>query len=354
MRGEPAAKERVLVIKPSSLGDIVHTLPAVSALKKAHAGWELQWLVNEEWAPLLDSNPDVDEVIRFPRKSFRGLGGLSKARDWAHRNLAPRNFDRALDFQGLLRSALLAKASGAGAVVGFSRARELAPFWYDEKISLPDWDRQHAVDRYLGLAATQGAGLPEAGARGFHLPEGAPCGIPMDRPLLALHPFSRGLGKSLTTREVVEFCQAVHATDPDRKVVLLGSDSWRAGGLPPNTVDLLGQTSLAQLIWVLRQADAVVSVDSGPMHLAAAITGRLISIHTWTDPARVGPWRKDAWFWRDGVLLKIGDIEAKQFPEKRNRRRLIEQLRQRSGRLLPEGSMARIAEAAGAEGVLGG
>jgi heptosyltransferase-1 len=351
MREEPAAKERVLVIKPSSLGDIVHTLPAVSALRDAHAGWELQWLVNEEWAPLLDGNPDVDEVIRFPRKNFRGLAGLAKARDWARRNLAPKNFDRALDFQGLLRSALLAKASGAGTVVGFSRARELAPFWYDEKISLPDWDGQHAVDRYLSLAATQGANVSVAEARGFHLPEGEPCGIPMDRPLLALHPFSRGLGKSLTTLEVLEFCQAVKATDPDKKVVLLGSDSWQGGTLPPNAVDLLGQTSLSQLIWVLRHAGAVVSVDSGPTHLAAAITGRLISIHTWTDPAKVGPWRRDAWFWRDGMLLKIGDIKANQFPEKRNRRRLIEQLRQHSGRLLPEGSMARIAVAAGTGGV---
>lgn len=355
MRKEPADNERVLVIKPSSLGDVIHTLPAVTALKKAHPGWDLQWLVNEEWAPLLDSNPDVDEVIRFPRKSFRGLGGLLKARNWAGENLAPRNFDRILDFQGLLRSALLAKASGAESVIGFSKARELAPFWYDEKISLPEWDQLHAVDRYLSLAAAQGASISEAGAQGFHLPEGEQAdGIPMDRPLLALHPFSRGQGKSLTALEVVEFCQAISDTGQDKNVVLLGSNPWQGGALPPNAIDKMGQTSLAQLIWILRQATGVVSVDSGPMHLAAAITGRLISIHTWTDPAKVGPWRKDAWFWRDGLLLKVGDIEANQFPEKRGRRRLIERLRQRTGRLLPEGSMARIASAAGSDGVFGG
>ncbi len=352
MKEEPAARERVLVIKPSSLGDIVHTLPAVAALKKVYPGWDLQWLINEEWAPLLDRNPDVDEVIPFPRKNFRGLAGLSKARAWARSNLAPRKFDRVLDFQGLLRSALLAKASGAGTVAGFSRARELAPFFYDQKITVPDWDGKHAVDRYLALAATLGASSTVADGQGFSLPAGEPCALPLDRPPLALHPFSRGPGKSLTTREVVEFCQAVEASDPGKQVLLLGSDPWRRGDvLPPNAVDLLGQTSLAQLLWVLRRSDAVVSVDSGPMHLAAAITDRLISIHTWTDPAKVGPWREDAWFWRDGALLQIGDIDARQFPEKRKRRRLIEQVRRESGRLLPEGAMARIAAAAGVGGV---
>ena len=87
------------------------------------------------------------------------------------------------------------------------------------------------------------------------------------------------------------------------------------------------------------------------MHLAAAITNRLISIHTWTDPARVGPWRKEAWFWRDGQLLKVGDIEAGQLPERRKSKKLIEQLRQQTNRLLPEGSMAQIAQAIGPAGV---
>ena len=346
MNKEPADNERVLVIKPSSFGDVIHTLPAVSALKKAYPGWAMQWLVNEEWAPLLDGNPDLEEVIPFPRNSFHGLRGLLKARSWAKETLAPRQFDRVLDFQGLLRSALLAKACNAEQVVGFAQARETAPFWYDEKIDLPDWERLHAVSRYLGLAEALGADTSNAETIGFHLPNGDPVeGVPTDQPLIALHPFSRGEGKSLTSLEVVEFCQAMNTSSPEKRILLLGSDAWQGDSLPANVIDLMDKTSLTQLVWTLRQVDVVVSVDSGPMHLAAAITDRLISIHTWTDPAKVGPWRKEARFWRDGQLLKVGDIEPGQFPERRQSKKLIQQLRQQTNRLLPEGTMAQIAAA---------
>ncbi len=352
MPEEPADNERVLVIKPSSFGDVIHTLPAVSALKNAYPGWNLQWLVNEEWAPLLADNPDLEEVIAFPRKSFRGIGGLIKARAWARENLAPRNFDRVLDFQGLFRSALLAKSSKAKLIAGFARAREGAPFCYDKKIDLPDWDQQHAITRYLELARAQGADTANPESVTFNLPPGEPVeAFPMNRPLLALHPFSRGVGKSLTEQEVLEFCQAMLKEDPGTGVLLLGSEAWTGGNLPANAIDQMGKTSLGQLIYLLRQVDTVVSVDSGPMHLAAAITDRLISIHTWTDPAKIGPWRKDAWIWRDGLLLKTRNLEPGQLPEERKRKNLIEQLRRRTGRLLPPGTMSRIANAAGPNGV---
>ncbi|MFK5921480.1 MAG: glycosyltransferase family 9 protein [Verrucomicrobiota bacterium] len=352
---EPAGKERVLVIKPSSFGDVIHTLPAVAAIKAAFPAWQLHWLVNEEWSPLLQGNPDLEQVIAFPRKSFRGMGALLQARQWAKNNLAPLQFDRVLDFQGLLRSALLAKASGAASITGFSQAREGAPFFYDEKIELPQGARLHAIDRYLHLAKALGADANKAGIGDFKLPEGEVIdSLPMDRPLIALHPFSRGQGKSLTALEVMEFCQTLQAEAPQSGVLLLGAESWQGETLPANVIDQMGKTSMAQLIWVMRQVDTVVSVDSGPMHLAAAITERLISIHTWTDPAVVGPWQKEAWIWRDGLLLKAGDLQAGQLPEQRRRRALIEQLRQRTGRLLPPGSMQRIAQAAGPGGVFSG
>lgn len=352
MSNEPAAAERVLVIKPSSFGDVIHTLPAVSALKQSFPNWALHWLVNDEWAPLLEGNPDLEEVIRFPRKSFRGIGALLKARRWAKENLTPRKFDRVLDFQGLLRSAMLAKACGAKQVVGFAQARETAPLWYDDTVNLPDWDHLHAVSRYLGLVKALGVATPDAKAIKFHLAKGeAVDNVPTDRPLIAFHPYSRGEGKSLTPLEVSEFCQQVSESSPDKRIVLLGSDVWEGGDLPENTINQLGQTNIAQLIWILRQADVVVSVDSGPMHLAAAITDRLISIHTWTDPAKVGPWQKEAWFWRDGQLLKVGDIKAGQLPERRKSKGLIEQVRQQTNRLLPEATMSRIAAAVGPEGV---
>jgi ADP-heptose:LPS heptosyltransferase len=79
---------------------------------------------------------------------------------------------------------------------------------------------------------------------------------------------------------------------------------------PENCVDLTNQTSLLQLIRLIRVARFVVSVDSGPMHIAAAVNDRLLSIHTWTDPLRVGPYKPEAWIWKNGQLLRVSELET--------------------------------------------
>jgi ADP-heptose:LPS heptosyltransferase len=85
----------------------------------------------------------------------------------------------------------------------------------------------------------------------------------------------------------------------------------RLGFEPPdNCVDLTNQTTLLELIRLIRAAYFTVTVDSGPMHIAAAITDRLVSIHTWTDPRRVGPYNPDAWIWKNGELLRVSDVES--------------------------------------------
>src|SRR3954467_11551783 len=109
----------ILIIKPSSLGDVVHTLPAVAAIRDAHPAAEITWVINPEWAPLLRGNQDVNHVHIFPRGDFRGLGASTSLVPWLRqtRKLRP---DLALDFQGLLRSAIIAKASGAQEIYGMS------------------------------------------------------------------------------------------------------------------------------------------------------------------------------------------------------------------------------------------
>ena len=99
----------ILVVKPSSLGDVVHTLPAVAAIKAHWPSAHLRWLVNTEWAPLIEGNRHVDEVVVFPRGNFRGVRGLIRIAPWARALRERINADLVLDFQGLLRSALLSK-----------------------------------------------------------------------------------------------------------------------------------------------------------------------------------------------------------------------------------------------------
>ena len=100
----------VLVVKPSSLGDVVHTLPAVSLLKRAWPETRLRWIVNPEWAPLLEGNPDVDEIILFPRRELSG--SFTKQLRWLRATGKACRSDLVLDFQGLLRSAIMVKWFG--------------------------------------------------------------------------------------------------------------------------------------------------------------------------------------------------------------------------------------------------
>ena len=119
----------ILIIKPSSLGDIVHTLPAVSAIRQANPDAEITWVINPEWAPLLRGNRDVDHVHIFPRGEFRGLGAPRSLLPWLQktRQLRP---EAAVDFQGLLRSALIGRISGARDFFGLSDGREGSRLFY--------------------------------------------------------------------------------------------------------------------------------------------------------------------------------------------------------------------------------
>lgn len=288
----------ILIIKPSSLGDIVHTLPAVAAIRAAHPRAKITWVINPEWAPLLRGNRDVDHVHIFPRGELRGVAASMKAIPWLMktRRLRP---DAAVDFQGLLRSALIGRISGARELFGLSDAREGSRFFYDHVAEVER--SQHSVTRYLKLAQLLGADVHSSPR--FPLPTGDP--LPRFDPyppFILLHPFARGRRKSMPLRAIEDFCRACGET----RVVIVGKSKLRFRA-PENCVDLSNQTTLLQLVWLIRAARQTVSVDSGPTHIAAALTPHLVSIHTWSDPRRVGPYNPDAWIWRNGDLRQMRD-----------------------------------------------
>jgi ADP-heptose:LPS heptosyltransferase len=104
---------------------------------------------------------------------------------------------------------------------------------------------------------------------------------------------------------ILEFCRTLAPA----RVVVVGK-SGRRFLASENCVDLTNQTTLLQLVWLLRAAAFVISVDSGPMHVAAAVTTNLVSIHTWTDPRRVGPYNDAATIWKNGKLFRVADLES--------------------------------------------
>jgi heptosyltransferase-1 len=282
----------------------------VNRLKASRPDAKIAWLVNPEWAPLLEGNPDIAEVIPFPRREFRGVAGWMKVYPWLRARVLGRRPDLALDFQGLLRSALLGRLSGPRHFIGLADAREGAALFYHRAVAAPS-GRPHAVERYLALADDvigRSRSAPAEPLR-FPLPAGEAIELPdvvLQPDCVVLHPFARGTAKSLTAEQVRAFCERLNP----RQVVLAGRHDGAAFQEPAGTVNLLNRTTLPQLIWLLRRAAFVISVDSGPMHLAAALGRPLVSIHTWSDPRRVGPYRSDAWVWKNGLLRQFGEIAA--------------------------------------------
>ena len=298
----------ILVLKPSSLGDIVHTLPAVAAIHSRFPQSRITWLTNPEWAPLLENNPHISGTLIFPRQDFRGPAGWLRFHCWWKDLPETLQPDLILDFQGLLRTAVVARAFSGVPVYGLSDAREGARFFQTHSVTVDP--HAHAVERYLALAAALGANI--GGLPSFDLPTGtAPAAALPGEPWILLHPFSRGTGKSLSPEAVLAFCRAV-----GHPVVIVGRADVSFSSVPANIVNLLNQTSLPELIWLLRQAPFVVSVDSGPMHLAAAINDRLLGIHTWSDPCKVGPYRPGAHVWKGQNFYPALDPASSVAPAK--------------------------------------
>ena len=294
---EPAS---ILIVKPSSLGDIVHTLPAVAALKAAFPIVPIRWVANTEWMPLLEGSPVVDNVLEFPRRKFRGMGVLTQVPGWLRTWRADGQAaspEWVLDFQGLLRSALMAKSRGSGPVIGLSDSREGARRFHTHVVAVDAG--AHAVERYLEMPHALGVGvLPPSEVR-FPLPAGRlPAGWPGGPPPIVVHPWSRGQGKSLTQEQLQGLCEKL-APHP---VVVVGRSPTESAPKLPHVSDLANQTSLSELIALMREAAWCISVDSGPMHIAAAVNPRTLGIHTWTDPRKVGPYNPQCWIWKAGRI----------------------------------------------------
>jgi heptosyltransferase-1 len=297
-----------LIVKPSSLGDIVHTLPAVHAIKTAHPHLTLRWIAKPEWLPLIEGSPDVDTVVPFPQKTFRGLSGATRMARWVREwNQAERELPEVvLDFQGLLRSGLICLSRGSHPVIGLSDAREGACRFYDHIV--PVDAGAHAVDRYLELPRALGI---EPASIHFSLPEGQAWQGKLPDRFVLVHPYSRGAGKSLDHACLQALCDQLSALS----VVVVGVQRHALPVQGGHVLDLTNQTSLAQLIWLMRRAQAVVSVDSGPMHIAAAVNDATLGIHTWSDPRKVGPYNPAAWVWKAGRLArrdKLSELECLQ------------------------------------------
>ena len=263
------ASSRILVVRLGAMGDIIHALPAVASLKTGFPGSRLTWVVEPKWAPLLADNPFIDQIVLLRRDTLAGL-----LESW--RSLRAERYRFAVDFQGLIKSALVASAAHADRIFGFHqtqlRERAAALFYSNRTVSRS----AHVVDRNLDLAAAAGAATL---LRTFPLPAGRPEGALPPGDFVLASPLAGWRAKQWP----VEYYQALAARLQGQLGIPLVLDGPPGSGLDHCS-------GLPGLIHATRRAVAVVGVDSGPLHLAAALGKPGVAIYGPTDPARNGPY----------------------------------------------------------------
>lgn len=296
--------KNILIIKPSSLGDIVQALPALSALRRSFPAAKISWLIRPEFAPLIENHPHLNSIIPFDRKflgkawyNWRAFASLLSLIS----NLRRLKFDAVIDLQGLFRSASLAWLSGSKKRFGMTTARELAGIFYTHKTP-HDKDCIHVVDYYLKIVENTGACdtavqflvpkdtaaedsvenlLTDRGIGVENYVVFVPCSAHRDK-CWAAEKFA-ALADKISSR----FGFSIVATGTKSET----EDVEKINSLCDTSIsNLAGLTNLTELVALLRTARLVVSNDTGPGHIAAALGTPLVLIFGWSNPARIVPY----------------------------------------------------------------
>lgn len=293
--------QRLLIIKLSSLGDVVHALPVATALRRQFPQLHITWAVEQQHAGLVRDHPAVDRVVVFPPFAW----GHATDRSWLSalrrslRTLREQPYDITVDLQGLLKSSLIALAAGAGLRLGVHPQREGARF-VSRRVPLPHEDL-HAVERYLAAAEVLGAAPTPVD---FALPVDrdtaavltrrlATKGVANDARMIVINASTARRGKAWPA---AQWAAVIDALADDGTVIVIGTEAERAQTRHLTSltqripVDLVGETKLADLIALLHRCALHIAADTGTLHLAAALGRPVIGIYGPTHPAQYGPY----------------------------------------------------------------
>ena len=300
---------RILIIKTSSLGDIIHALPAVNLLVKHIPDAEIDWLVKPEFANVLRYCPNLDEMIFFDRKKFASLKYGIKYCTGLIKYIRKKKYDIVIDFQGLMRSALFAGLADAEIKAGFAAPREfLSAFFYNRRVKA---DFKHVVDRNLALVReVLGCKIEEENDKSLF--ELLPCdefavsaekilndaGRDSSAALIAVVPGADWKSKKFPCDFFVDIMERIHvAVKAD--FMLIGGENERkdaekieniAALSNMKIINCIGRASIGESIELLRRADIITGNDSGPMRIGAAMGVPLCVFAGSSRPENNGPY----------------------------------------------------------------
>ena len=294
----------ILIVKLSAIGDVIHTLPSLAALRKLYPEAHITWVVEEAAAGLVNNHPLLNAVLISRRKSwikYLRKGEFSRPlREMRTflRELRQRPYDLVIDFHGLLKSALIVLFSGGKRKLGYDSMQELSGLFYNEKI--PEDMNKHAVDRYLDFPRHLGAKIAKAQ---FILPSDNAAQARMqsllekyhleNKKFIAVNPVAYWETKLWDDEKFARLADLIKAK-LDIEVVFTGSEKESiekiTARMQTKAVNLAGETTLPELAYLYQKALLLVTTDSGPMHLAAAVGTPVVALFGPTDPRRTGPY----------------------------------------------------------------
>lgn len=293
---------KILILKPSSLGDIIHALPVLRLLKLHFREAEIYWWIDAGFAPLLEGDPDLAGIVRFERKRWTlpaHWPEMARSVRW----MRGQKFDWIIDLQGLFRSACFGWLSRGNFLIGLDNVREGgregARGFYDLAVRSPKG--AHAVERCLSILPALDVPvhshfkwLPERPAIAADVKSKWP-ELKNSR-WIALQPGARWATKCWPVENFARLVRLFAQKYPDLRFAVMGSAEDRPLGekilpaAPGRVLNLCGQTSLPEMIEWLRWCDLMVTNDTGPMHVAAALGVPLVALFGPTDPASTGPY----------------------------------------------------------------
>jgi lipopolysaccharide heptosyltransferase I len=287
--------KKILIVKPSSLGDVVHSLPFLNAIRETFPSSEIHWVIAKGLEDLLTGHPMIDKIWIINKDMWKKL---SYIRDSVHelrifmKGIKEEKYDIVIDLQGLLRSGIITLSTGSPLRVGFQEAREGSRFFYTHKIK--GGKDVHAVDRYLKIAAFLGCAIDDIC---FPMPlsfeSSVQAGLSLPEDYAVIAPGARWGTKRWPPEKFGRLASLLPLNtvvvgskgDIDYAKKVLDLSKGKA-------VSLAGKTTLKALIEVIKGARFFVSNDSGPMHIAAALGIPVFAIFGPTDPERTGPYGK--------------------------------------------------------------
>ena len=297
--------KRILIIKPSSMGDVLHAFPAVHALMASDSGLSVDWVINPAFAELLDYLPGIRRKILFRRRELGRFSSFFSAARELLRELRREKYDAIIDLQGLFRSALVGIFARGGLLCGPAEAREKAArMCYRRKLRYPE-NTSHAIEKNCAMIKDF-SGLEKISSH-YPLPEVEKYSEAARRLLaenglqgkkwIAIAPGARWKTKQWPPEFFAAAAHRIADRLPDYDFVLLGSPSEkelcakvRNAAPTVRFTDFSGQTTPGGLVEIIRHSELLVCNDSGPMHIAAAAGTPVLALFGPTDPSLTGPY----------------------------------------------------------------